>query len=173
QPDRLGEHVEQLAYHAVRGELREKAVPYLAQAGLKASARSALPEALAWFEQALGALEEMPESRLTLRQGISIRPELQLVLLNLGEVRSSLQRMREAEALAERLNDDSRRTQVLGFMTSSLADLGEIDEACAAATRALAIAQRLGDRALLIRVARYLPQPLYYRADSMPLAPFI
>jgi tetratricopeptide (TPR) repeat protein len=165
-PDRLGEHVEQLAYHAVRGELGEKARPYLAQAGLRATARSALREALAWFEQALGALDEMPESRLTLEQGIYIRTELQGVLLSLGEVRSSLQRIREAEALAERLNDDSRRGQVLALMPSSLADLGELDEACIVGTRALAIAQRLGDRTLQIRATRNLAQALYYRGDS-------
>jgi hypothetical protein len=45
--DRLGEQIERLAYHAVRGELREKAVPYLRQAGLSAAARSALPDARA------------------------------------------------------------------------------------------------------------------------------
>ena len=32
-PDRLSEHVERLAHHAVRGELWEKAVAYLRQAG--------------------------------------------------------------------------------------------------------------------------------------------
>ena len=43
--DRLGEHIERLAHHALRGELREKAVHYLRQAGGKASARSALQDA--------------------------------------------------------------------------------------------------------------------------------
>ena len=41
--ERLGEQIERLAHHALRGELREKAVHYLRQAGLKAAARSALP----------------------------------------------------------------------------------------------------------------------------------
>jgi len=36
QPERIGERIEQLAYHAGRGELREKAVSYLRQAGLRA-----------------------------------------------------------------------------------------------------------------------------------------
>ena len=39
--NRLGEHVELLAHHAHRGELREKAVSYLLQAGDKAGRRSA------------------------------------------------------------------------------------------------------------------------------------
>ena len=36
-PERLTEHVEQLAHHAFRGEMWEKAVTYLRQAGLKPS----------------------------------------------------------------------------------------------------------------------------------------
>ena len=58
--DRLGEQIERLAHHAVRGEVREKAVPYLRQAGLEAAARSALQEARGWFEQALGVLAALP-----------------------------------------------------------------------------------------------------------------
>src|SRR5262249_53868956 len=59
--DRLDGEIERLAHHAVRGELRQKAVHYLRQAGLKADARSALGDARAWFEQALGVLETLPE----------------------------------------------------------------------------------------------------------------
>ena len=61
--DRLGEQVERLAHHAARGELPEKAVHYLRQAGGKAAARSALPDARAWFEQALGVLKYCPRPR--------------------------------------------------------------------------------------------------------------
>src|SRR5262249_25939333 len=40
-PDRLIEHVERLAHHAVRGEKWDSAVTYLRRAGAKALARSA------------------------------------------------------------------------------------------------------------------------------------
>src|SRR5499427_10685647 len=43
--NRLGEQVELLAHHALRGELREKAVSYLFQSGVKAARRSALLKA--------------------------------------------------------------------------------------------------------------------------------
>src|SRR6266705_2133950 len=104
-PDRLAEEIERLAHHALRGEVREKAVHYLRQAGLKATARSALPDARVWFEQALGVLEALPESQPTLEQAFDIRLELRSVLLLLGEVRPALGRLHEAGALAERLND--------------------------------------------------------------------
>ena len=83
--DRLGEQIERLAHHALRGELREKAVHYLRQAGAKAAARSALPDARVWFEQALGVLAALPESPSTLEQAFEIRLELRPVLVQLGE----------------------------------------------------------------------------------------
>ncbi len=100
--NRLAEQIERLAHHALRGELGEKAAHYLRQAGLKASARSALQDAQAWFEQALGVLESLPQSQFMLEQRFEIRLELRPVLAQLGEYRRSPELLREAESLAER-----------------------------------------------------------------------
>ena len=83
--DRLGEQIEQLAHHALRGELWEKAVHYLRQAGAKAAARSALQDARVCLAQALDALELLPESPSTLEEAFEIRLELRPVLIQLGE----------------------------------------------------------------------------------------
>jgi class 3 adenylate cyclase/tetratricopeptide (TPR) repeat protein len=163
--DRLGGEIERLAQHALRGELREKAVDYLRQAGLKAAARSALPDARVWFEQALGVLEALPESQSTLEQGFEMRLELRSVLTQLGEVRPALERLREAESLAERLNDDRRRGRVCAFMMDVRNDLGELDEALVAGTRALEIAGRLGDLRLRILTTTYLEYAHYLRGE--------
>jgi class 3 adenylate cyclase/tetratricopeptide (TPR) repeat protein len=163
--DRLGEQIERLAHHALRGEVREKAVPYLRQAGLKAAERSAPQEARGWFEQALGVLAALPESPSTLEQGFDIRLELRTVLTILGEVRRGLERLREAETLAERLNDDRRRGQVCAVLTNAHALLGELDEALVAGTRAQEIAARLGDLRLRLRATTYLEQVHFYRGE--------
>jgi class 3 adenylate cyclase/tetratricopeptide (TPR) repeat protein len=163
--DRLGGEIERLAHHAVRGELREKAVDYLRQAGLKAAARSALPDARVWFEQALGVLEALPGSQATLEQAFEIRFELRPVLTMLGEVRRALERLREAEALAEQLNDDRRRGRVCAFVTTAHNDLGELDDALVTGTRALAIAGRLGDLRLRILTTALLDEGHYYRGE--------
>jgi class 3 adenylate cyclase len=52
-PHRLRDHVDQLAHHAFRGEVWERAVTYLREAGVKAFARSANRQAIAYAEQAL------------------------------------------------------------------------------------------------------------------------
>src|SRR5262249_9929694 len=72
-PERLAEHVERLARHAVRGEVWDKTVAYCRQAGEKAMARSAYREAVGYFEQALSALTHLPEQRATREQAIDLR----------------------------------------------------------------------------------------------------
>src|SRR6266581_3626329 len=62
------EQVERLAHHALRGEVWDKAITYLRQAGIKAQSRSANRETVVCFEQALAALKHLPESREMLEQ---------------------------------------------------------------------------------------------------------
>jgi class 3 adenylate cyclase/tetratricopeptide (TPR) repeat protein len=163
--DRLGEQIERLAHHALRGDLRERAVHYLRQAGLKAAARSALQDARVGFEQALSVLESLPESQSTLEHAFEIRLEFRPVLNQLGEVRKMLERLREAETIAERLNDDGRRGRVCAFVMTAHTLLGELDEALVTGTRALEIAGRLGDLGLRILTTGLLEPAHYYRGE--------
>jgi tetratricopeptide (TPR) repeat protein len=90
---------------------------------------------------------------------------LRPVLTQLGEVRRSLDRLREAETLAERLSDDRRRGQASAFMSATHSLLGELDEALVTGTRALKIAGRLGDLTLRIPVTTYLELAHYFRGE--------
>jgi predicted ATPase len=74
--DRLGEQIERLANHALRGELPDKAVHYLREAGVRSVARSALPDARVWFERALGVLEAQPPSHTTMELAFDTRLKL-------------------------------------------------------------------------------------------------
>jgi class 3 adenylate cyclase/tetratricopeptide (TPR) repeat protein len=162
---RLDEHIERLAQHAMRGELWEKAVHYLRRAGRKATARSALLDARSWFEQALGAVERLPESPARLDQGFEIRLELRRVLMPLGEVQHALTPLREAETLAEQLNDDRRRGLVSALLVANHCLLGELDEALVTGTRAMEIARRLGDLRTRILTTSNLEMVYYLRGE--------
>jgi tetratricopeptide (TPR) repeat protein len=164
-PDRLVEQFEQLAHHAIHGELWEKAVKYARQAGNKAAARWALKDARTWFEKALVVLERLPESPFTLELGFDIRLELRPVLSMLGEVRLGRERLQEAEILAEQLKDDRRRGRVCAFVTNSHSQLGELEQALASGTRALQIAERVEDLRTGILARNYLQQLHYFRGD--------
>jgi class 3 adenylate cyclase/tetratricopeptide (TPR) repeat protein len=146
--DRVGEHIDLLAHHALRGELREKAVSYLFQAGLKAGRHSALRTAAGLYDQALLVLETLPDSQHKLEQSFDILRHVRSALTNLGETRKALQRLREAEPLAEKLNDESRRGLIHTGMCVMHCYHGELDDALANGARALAIAERIGDASL-------------------------
>ena len=69
-PDRLTEQVERLAHHALPGRGVGQGRHLLpARPAPRRSTRSALREAAAAFEQALAALEHLPDSRAHLRAG--------------------------------------------------------------------------------------------------------
>jgi class 3 adenylate cyclase/tetratricopeptide (TPR) repeat protein len=168
-PDRLVEHVERLAHHALRGEVWAKAVTYLRQAGAKAAGRSAYREAVSCFEQALGALKHLPETRETKEQAIDLRLALRSSLWPSGDLGRILAYLREAESLAAALDDPRRLTQVLQFLSEHFRPMGAYDQASTAARRALALATASGEVALQAQAnqrlgAAYLAQGDYRRA---------
>jgi tetratricopeptide (TPR) repeat protein len=126
----------------------DKAVTYGRQAGAKAFARAANREAVAYFEQALGALQHLPESRATLEQAIDLRVHLRDAFLPLGESRQVLDHLRAAETLAEALHDQGRLSLVYGRLSAYFWVMGDPDRALAYSQRGLALAAALGDSAL-------------------------
>jgi tetratricopeptide (TPR) repeat protein len=143
--ERVAEPVERLAHHALRGEVWDKALAYFRQAGEKALARSAYREAVGCFEQALGALTHVPETRATREQAIDLRLALRAALLPAGDMKPILAHLHEAEALAVALNDPRRLGQVAVRLSVHGYISGAYDQAIAAAQRALAVATAVGD----------------------------
>jgi class 3 adenylate cyclase/tetratricopeptide (TPR) repeat protein len=143
--DQLVEQVERLAYHALRGEVWDKAVRYSKQAGDKAMARSAFREGVACFEQALTALPHLPEPHDTLAQAVDLRIALEGALLASGESRRGFAYLCEAEALATTLHDQRRLGRVLTAMIHGFWRMGDYDQALAYGERALALTAAGGD----------------------------
>jgi class 3 adenylate cyclase/tetratricopeptide (TPR) repeat protein len=156
---------EVVAHHFTEAGLASEAIGYWRRAGQVASARSANREAVSSFERALSLLEALPESRSTLEQGFDLRLELRPVLSQLGGGQRMLECLREAEALAERLNDERRRGRVYAFMSVTHSLLGELDEALLTGSHALEIAGRLADSRLRILATSYLVYAHYARGE--------
>jgi class 3 adenylate cyclase/tetratricopeptide (TPR) repeat protein len=156
--DRLAEQVDRLAHHAVRGEVWEKAVTYCRQAGTKALEHSAFREALAAFEQALAALQRLPESAATRALAIDLRLDVRHALHPLAEAGRSIEYLRQAESLAEALGDARRLGQIAGLLPASLWQLGDLHGSLAAAQRALTLATALGDVSLQVSAQTSLGQ---------------
>jgi len=152
----LEEHVERLAHHALRGEIWEKAVRYLRQAGAKAFARSANRESAAYFEQALTALQHLPESRESLEQAIDLRFDLRTAHVPLGEFGTVFRYLTEAERLARTLDDQRRLGWVSVYMSHYFWIASESTDASAFGESARAIAETLGDLSLQVGANFYV-----------------
>jgi class 3 adenylate cyclase/tetratricopeptide (TPR) repeat protein len=164
-PNRLAEQVEQLAHHALRGEVWDKAVTYCQQAGARADDRAAFREAVTAFEQALQALAHLHEDGATRVLAIEIRLALGVALRTLGEYGRCLALLGEAEGLARALDDRARLGRVLAQMATGLRVTGALDGARAAGRQALELAAALGESALQGQAAHRLGQVYYALGD--------
>jgi predicted ATPase len=149
---RLGEHVELLGHHALRGEMWEKAVEYLHQAGKKATARSANSEAITCFEHALEALEYLPESSRTIEKAINIRVDLGPTLIAKGGFGATEveENYTQARALCEHLGETPHLFPVLWGLARMHDVRGELRGGAELGGQLLTLAQKVQDPALLL-----------------------
>jgi tetratricopeptide (TPR) repeat protein len=156
---------EVVAHHFTEAGLASEAITHWLKAGRLARARSANHEAVSSFERARSLIETLPESQSTLEQGCDVRIELRPVLLELGRRQRITECLREAEALAERLNDDRRLGRVYGFIILGHTLSGELNQALVAGSRALEAAGRLEDLRLRIVATSLLVQVHHARGE--------
>jgi class 3 adenylate cyclase/tetratricopeptide (TPR) repeat protein len=163
--DRLAEHMERLAHHALRGEVWDKAVSYCYQAGAKAAAKSAHAEAVARFTEALSAIERLPQSGKVMTQAIDLRFSLRTSLSPLGEFHRSFELLREAEAIATTLNDQARLARVFTFKALYYWSTGQQDRTLEATEQALATAQSVGEAPAQVLANLFAGRARHARGD--------
>src|SRR5262249_53132944 len=163
--DRGTEQVERLAHHALRGEVWDKAVTCCQQAGDRAYDRAAPREAVAYFEQALRAVEHLREHSDTRGLALDLHLALGYPLANLGEYGRWLALLGEAEALARALDDQAQLGRVLAMMAAALRMTGDADGAIVVGRQALALAVEPGARALQAEASLHLGQTYFAIGD--------
>jgi class 3 adenylate cyclase/tetratricopeptide (TPR) repeat protein len=163
--DRLSDQVERLAYHALRGEVWEKALRYCRQAGARALARSANQEAVTGFEGALAALQHLPDTPERRTQAIDLRLALRQALLRLGAYDRILPLLQDAIALAKASHDQVRLGRAYRSMIEQCLNMGDPARALDAGQRALALATRLDDVALQMSTRATLARVYGNRGD--------
>jgi tetratricopeptide (TPR) repeat protein len=154
--ERVAEQSERLAYHALHGEIWEKAVGYLHQAGLRTAARGAHREALIYLEQALSTLRHLPETRRGSEIAVDIRLEIQNALRPLGDWARMGDHLHEAEVLARSLGDQHRLGRIANSKLLQSRYAGDYDAALKFGQEALAIASTVGDRSIEVVTTTYL-----------------
>lgn len=163
--EQLADRVERLAYHALRGEVWDKAPLYSRRSGDRAAARSAYREAGLHFEQALVALQHLPESHDRSAQAIDLLLSLREVLVALAAFDRALDCLNQAEALAESLGDHSRLGRVFCYSGLQCFFTGEYQQGLAMCQRALTLAEAHHDIAVQAPTRDYLGRTYYMLGD--------
>ncbi len=163
--DRRTSHVDQLAFHASRGEVWAKALVYNRQVGARAVLHAANGEAVQAFQDALAALKRLPESRETIEQAIDLRLDLRPPLLQLGRLDDVLTVSREAERLAGELRDEPRLARVYTYLINYHYLKGETLQAIEYGQRCLDVGRAIGDPALQGLARQYMGQSYHAQGD--------
>jgi tetratricopeptide (TPR) repeat protein len=164
-PDRLGEHTERLAHHALRGEMWPRAVPYLHRAGQRAVGRNAFGQAEAYYQEGLRALAHLPASRETEERRFDLTFDLRYPLGALGELDHVLDCSRRALTLAEALGDPGRLGRAMSAVTDALTLTGDAAGAVPQGEEALALVETAGDIGLQLEIRWHLAQALTSLGD--------
>jgi class 3 adenylate cyclase/tetratricopeptide (TPR) repeat protein len=143
--DRISEHAVILARHALHGELWENAVRFLREAASQAAARSAHQEVVTHLEQAVGALEHVPDSRDRTQAAVDLRFALRNSLFALGHHGQTLKYLNEAEVLARTLEDEHRLGWVSCYLMVHCFLMGQNEQILEYGERALMAGKTLGE----------------------------
>ena len=132
---------------------------YLRQAGVKAFERSANREAAAAFEQALNAIEHLPQTRKVTEQTVDLCLAMRPCVTPLGDMKRLLASVDRAAALTDSLGNNPRREALIcGYQAAALTNLGRTEEASSLARRGWSTAQSLDDPLLRVCTRFFLGQ---------------
>ena len=140
-----------LARHAWLGGLWAEALARNEAAARRALARFANREAVTLLDRALDALSHLPEEPALLERGIELRLLLRDPLFRLGEGDRLTHRLREAEAMAQRMARQPRLPELRVVQAHHAWMTGDLAEAERVLDLLEAEGSARGDEALLLR----------------------
>jgi tetratricopeptide (TPR) repeat protein len=149
--DRISQHIENLAEHAIRAEAWQKAADYCRRSAKKTTFRNSNNEAVRFLEQALDALSRSPDDAASRAALVDVRLEMRFPLFKLGRTSEVADQLGRAEKLAVQLSDHRRLALLYTYESHIRWLFGQSDAALAAARRAEDAASAIDDRALRAR----------------------
>ena len=152
----LDPHAGALGRHYCEAGHPALAAPHLRRAASVATARGAHTEAVAYLEQALAALDAVPQRRAAIEQAIDVRFELSNCFSALGEFARQGDWAAQAMRTAEGLGDAHRLAWASSLLSYYDWVVGRHREACGHAERALAAGEALGDVPLRVNAMKSL-----------------
>jgi tetratricopeptide (TPR) repeat protein len=153
------------AHHYTAAGLYPQAMAAWQQAGTQAFARVAYREASVSSQYAIDALHQLPESEQTPELTIDLLLLYRNAIFPFGDHNRVIELLREAETIAETLEDQRRLGQILTLLCISFISVRALDEAVESGKRALAIAETQAYDDLRIIASVYLGGGYYQQGN--------
>ena len=163
----IEEYIEPVATHAEQGGLWRMALDYLDRAGTKAFGLYANAQAVAYFERAIGVLQQVPEDRATLASAVDLRFKLRNALIPLCELERVGRSLDEVEPLLVRLGDSRRRAQWAAFQCNDHFLAARQSQAIQVGEAGLQLARECGDRAIEEELLYRIGQSYHLLGDNL------
>jgi class 3 adenylate cyclase/tetratricopeptide (TPR) repeat protein len=142
---RLDEYYELLAFHSLQGEDWQRAYKYSREVGLKTFSLSAYEEAQNHFVAALEALHKLPQTTDRIEKEIDLIFNMRAALFPQARHQEWGKWMRDAESLAQQINDDARLSNVFNYLSNFHWIHGECMKAIELGEKGLELSQKAGD----------------------------
>jgi class 3 adenylate cyclase/predicted ATPase len=141
-----------LGYHYTAAGVPDTAASYWLKAGRKALMRSGNPEAIALLKRGLGLIKNLSENEARLRLEIELQTSLGVALMGSKGYGSPdvLEAFSQARRSSEKLDDDTQLFKALCGEASYYMISGNLRASDALGQRAMEIARKSGDQALLL-----------------------
>jgi tetratricopeptide (TPR) repeat protein len=162
----LTPQAERLAHHAMMAEAWGAASKYLLQATDRALDVSAYHKAARFLDQAARAIDTQEDTAERRAQAIDIRTRMRPALEGVDRFATAIERLDEAEALAEGLGDATRLQQVLLHKSYAYSTHGRLDLAIEAADRLRGIARKAGDARFAAEADLAAAQGMIFRHNA-------
>ncbi len=162
-PDRIEEQYELLAYHYVRSANMGKAVEYLDLANQKAAKLSAMEEAKAYFDEAMGLLDTLPETEENRQRRISLLVNQAGVFLQLLKLPEYYDLLIGFEPMASGLGNPELLGAFYARLGSCEYSFGHYDQAIQTLTKTAELCEAAGNAEDAGQAYSYLEWSHYYR----------
>jgi class 3 adenylate cyclase/tetratricopeptide (TPR) repeat protein len=163
--DRLDEFTERLADHAMRGESWDAALSYAFKAGDRAIGRWAWRQAITYYDNAIAALDHLPENSSTLRLGIEARLRLRVALPGVADLPRIARCLDKAREFAETLDDQTKLAEIDTSKCLTATKMGLLDQAIEAGRQGYALSRDLQNKAALLNSSFALAQAYWYQGE--------
>jgi class 3 adenylate cyclase/tetratricopeptide (TPR) repeat protein len=171
--DKLEENYELLAYHYGRSPRHEKAVDYLVLAGDKSANIYSPEDAIAYYEEALKKLDNLPDTRSNKEKRVDIFIKQARVMRLMGRFKEHIKTLETNLPIVEELGDNDRLAEYYFKMGFYYSVMGELADSIKYLTNSIKLAQVIKNERIIGLALARLGGSYWHKGEFRKAIPII